>query len=940
MMGASCSYAAELDSLPSLESATTLVASVCQKDSQADVTPALASHLHVHPLNVHKGLGRYNVLQATAFSGWCALPLPALRQALSIAMSPKMSPDSVQSSANRAYLEFTLADAAGSIDAAGYARALTQRRMLVHDGLDNLRQVVPAARQAPSQRTVNPTSASVVLGDVRVQPLLAGLPASAGGWSNLTGYIHPVGRINDLLIDKGGTPTTRTMWAATDGGGIWKTTNGAGTWAAVHDFNGSLSIGKILRSPRNALEMYASTNPYGSHTYSPFGVLKSNDGGVTWSQLAQTNPASNNDWQYVTHLAIHPSGINGADVLLAATLGGAYESTDSGNTWRKLGPAYVSASFVGFHPANGNIRAYALNDGTLTLTTTGNWDQASVQTVLTGTARAYTKFAFAASDTSVVYAMASDVSGRTNLLRSVNSGANWTTLTPPSNFYFNNSYLYYTGGLWVDPTNANRIATFEGWVATTADVTTANATSGWQQSPIGWVDFHGAVADPDFNGTTNKIIYLMDDGGLYKFNDVDTLGGGTFLATGMTITETYSVSGRGGNIIFGAQDVGPRIYRNQLPTDASQRWRFLANPAQCNGCSWIGDGATTAVAHDNSLLLFGSRQYLDLIRSTDGGLTASSLCGVAPTRITEGRCGSNSNAAFIAPFVLDPNHSATMLAGGKSVWRSTNVANGLPAWSAIHTGTGAAVSAIAIAASDSNTLWVAYQDGTVYKSSNGLATAPAWSLVGTAPWGSKLKIFIDRNNANVVYLGLAGFTGDKLYKTDNGGTDWSAITGLPFASVMAMEQHPANPAWLYVGTAVGLFASQDGGATWSTSNEGPANVQIKDLSWYASSGSAAELLVASFGRGVWRATVNASAASTLDADADRVFAWAERNYAEVFTPAGSASQPLPGYRYRAYANGNFLAVNTAGAARLFYLGPLSGNAVVDLGDLAIWLSKL
>ena len=905
---------------PRLACAAAFVASRCAKDQAADLTAPLASYLGVHVLNVHKGLGRYNVLNGVASDSWCGLSDAALQQALSIALSPKKMHDPGKASANREYLTYTLADASGQIAPGGYAAALEQRRQLVHDEAAVLRQVARGA------------------GNGRVAPLLAGLPTSASGWTNLTSYIHPVGRINDVLIDKGGTTSTRTIWAATDGGGIWKTSNGGTTWSTVNDFNGSLSIGKIVRSPRNALDMYASTNPYGSHTYSPFGVLKSGDGGVTWTQLAQTNPAQHPDWEYVTHLAIHPAGVGGADVLLAATYNGAYQSVDSGATWTKLSRGNVTASQVGFHPLDGNRRAFALDDGTLTLTTDGNWSNASVQTILAGTNRAHAKFAFAASDPAVVYAMASDADGRTKLLKSTNSGAGWTVLTPPADFFFDNGYLYYTGGLWVDPTNANRIATVEGWAATTPNAGAATATSGWAQSPIGWVDFHGAVADPEFNGSSNKIIYLMDDGGLYRFNDVDTLSNGSFLATGMTITETYSVAGRGGNIIFGAQDVGPRVLRDELPDEATQRWRFVGNPAQCNGCSWIGDGATTAVAPDNRQLLYGSRQYLDLFRSTDGGVTGTALCGVAPTNLTDGRCSDNTNTAFIAPFVLDPNNPATMLAGGKSLWRSTNVATGTPVWHTLHTGVASAVGAIAVAATDSNSIWLAYQNGALYKTSNGLASAPTWTQVSNAPQGSKLKIFIDRSNANVVYLGMAGFSGNTLYVTRDGGTSWKAVTGLPSASVMAMEQHPANAAWLYVGTAVGLFASQDGGATWSTSNEGPANVQIRDLSWYASSGSTAELLVASFGRGVWRASVNAAAVSSVETDIDKVFAWAEKTYPTVFAPGGGASLAISGYRYRAYASGHFLAVSTPGTARLYYLGPLSNNTPLDLGLFSTWLA--
>ena len=79
------------------------------------------------------------------------------------------------------------------------------------------------------------------------------------------------------------------------------------------------------------------------------------------------------------------------------------------------------------------------------------------------------------------------------------------------------------------------------------------------------------------------------------------------------------------------------------------------------------------------------------------------------------------------------------------------------------------------------------------------------------------------------------------------------------------------------------------------------------------------------------------APSTRAADTDKVFAWAEKTYGTVFNPAGtSASQA--GYRFRAYAGGNYLAVNETGAARLLYLGPLSNNLVLDLGDLATFVT--
>lgn len=78
--------------------------------------------------------------------------------------------------------------------------------------------------------------------------------------------------------------------------------------------------------------------------------------------------------------------------------------------------------------------------------------------------------------------------------------------------------------------------------------------------------------------------------------------------------------------------------------------------------------------------------------------------------------------------------------------------------------------------------------------------------------------------------------------------------------------------------------------------------------------------------------------STLIADADKVFVWAEKTYASIFGRA-QATQTITGNRYRSYANGHFLAVNDTGTPRLYYLGSLSNNAVFDLGLLSGWLTQ-
>jgi hypothetical protein len=556
----------------------------------------------------------------------------------------------------------------------------------------------------------------------------------------------------------------------------------------------------------------------------------------------------------VYKLAIHPTDSN---TVLAATYGGAYITTNGGTDWTKIAAASTLARNVAIHPSNGNLRVIAMDNGTVKIATDGSTYNS--YTIASVTGSSYTRIALAPSDQNIMYALVYN-SGTTTLYRSSTGGTSWTVTPPQYSLY---GILYYTGGIWVDPTNANHMAVDEYWGAVTIDASVSSPV--WRKLCCGWVDFHGIVNDPGYNGSTNKKVYFFDDGGLYRWTDVDTVDtiAPAYLApNGTTITEAYSVAGRGGNMVLGAQDVGARFFMTAAG-DPTQKWRFTA--FSYSFTRLYGDGATTAADRTNTNTLYGSTQFLTLQRSLDGGSTAQLIC----QGITDVSCNPTStppqlesgNAAFIAPFVLDPNNQSRMLAGAASLWRSNDVSSGTPpTWTAIHTGVASVISAIAVAPTDSNVIWVAYQNGTVFKTANGTDATPSWTQVTNVPAGNKLRIYIDRTNASRVYIGLSGFFANRLVVTPDGGTTWSAVAGLPSASVFAIQQHPAVSSWLYAGTAVGLFASEDGGTTWSATNQGPANVQVRDLQWY--SDTPAVLLVGTFGRGIWRATLNSITAPT------------------------------------------------------------------------------
>ncbi len=72
---------------------------------------------------------------------------------------------------------------------------------------------------------------------------------------------------------------------------------------------------------------------------------------------------------------------------------------------------------------------------------------------------------------------------------------------------------------------------------------------------------------------------------------------------------------------------------------------------------------------------------------------------------------------------------------------------------------------------------------------------------------------------------------------------------------------------------------------------------------------------------------------------DCLFAWAEKNYPELFQPSGAASKTSGSYYYRYYSITNANLGVSSTDNHLYYLGSASRNALWDLGVWTTWASK-
>src|SRR6516165_6025163 len=110
-----------------------------------------------------------------------------------------------------------------------------------------------------------------------------------------------------------------------------KTDDDGKTWRALTDTQCSLAMGAIAIDPNNNRVIYAGTGEgptIGSSYLSGCGLLKSTDGGVTWTQMgASVFDPPNQEGARIWKIAI-----TGNTVMVASTFG-VFRSTDGGSTF-------------------------------------------------------------------------------------------------------------------------------------------------------------------------------------------------------------------------------------------------------------------------------------------------------------------------------------------------------------------------------------------------------------------------------------------------------------------------------------------------------------------------------------------------------------------------------------------------------------------------------
>jgi photosystem II stability/assembly factor-like uncharacterized protein len=718
-------------------------------------------------------------------------------------------------------------------------------------------------------------------------------PRQIRGTWQFAGPSNVGGRITDLVVDPS---DPGTVYVAAASGGLWKSTDAdradgrlSFQKAWPDDFAqgmGAVAIGSDGR-------VWAGTGEPqpggGSITFGGNGIFSSDDGGATWRKRGLENSGATGE------IVVDPTNPRRVFVAAAGSLfnpggdRGIYRSTNGGNSFRRvLAPEtpFAGGVDIAIHPSNPNriyaamwdhrrepdVRTYGgqgsglfrSDDGGDTWTRLSNVLTYSAGDSVNGVPLGLSRslylgrigVAIAPSNPNRLYVITTKTNGADGGFYVSNDGGDSFNASGPDAANRPGSqggFGWWFGRLWVDPANQNHVLV--------AGVDLRRSTDGgvtWNEDGFDELhaDQHALQWDPHRPGRA----YLGNDGGVYR-SDGNGVQGSWRKAVNEPYTQFYSIDvGERfpDRITGGAQDNGSlRSWQAQGP-GTTDNWNGY------NG----GDGEYTLIDPVDNDIFYGCSQYGNCARFNEGSAPLP-----ARRTISSGTVSQRRN--WLTPIAFDPNNSSVVYYGGNVLNRSVNrgdtwtqispadpvslpgtfepgrnipeINGPYPNWGTI--------TAIDIAKTASDTIYVGTDTGRLWKTDNG-GTSWTWFNSHGLPERWVTRVAIDPRDEATVYATFSGFRNGEdaanVYKTTNGGRTWKNISGnLPNAPINDVIVDVERET-VYAGGDVGVFYLKNGKKNWKPVGGGLPLAPVLDMRLHQPSGT---LFANTFGRSMFKLTL-------------------------------------------------------------------------------------
>ena len=639
------------------------------------------------------------------------------------------------------------------------------------------------------------------------------------------------GRVNCIAFDPN---DENIIWIGSPAGGLWKSVDGGNNWSTNTDNLPVMGVSHIAIDPTNTQKMYIVTgDAYANDTYS-IGILKSNDGGVSWNTTGLSYDVDQE--QTVNKVIINP---NYTDSLYAVTNSNIWISPDGGDNWQIVGSIgrWRDIEFKPNNPnilyaakqSSGNSNVYRSVDGG------ANWSL--INNGISGN-RYRPLIAVTEDNPEVIYALysSSDYSYH-GLYKSSDGGDNWVlqsdspnilgretdgTGTGGQSWYDlslgvarNNENLVYVGGI-------NLWKSDDGGVSWDIDGSSGNGSSYSYMH----VDQHAL----EFNPHTN-VAFAGNDGGLYKY--IENLNKWVDISDGLAISQFYNIGlskSNSNRLVAGAQDNGTEMLTNST-------WDAILG----------GDGMECAIDHYDDEIIYAEYQYGGLRKTYNGGNNWDNIKPV------------NYEGAWNTPYEMHATNSDLLVIGYDEVYRTTT---GGAVWDSIsfNVSNGQALRSIALAPSNEDYIYAAsYSKIKVTKDAG-----QSWTYIkpGLANYNIT-DIAVSTNDPDRVWVTFSDYDNTKkVYESNDAGSSWTNISGtnLPSLPVNCIVYQGGANDDLYIGTDVGVYYRNNNMTEWVPFNNGLPNVIVTELEINYNEGT---ISASTFGRGVWQSPLNTVSESSF-----------------------------------------------------------------------------
>lgn len=600
--------------------------------------------------------------------------------------------------------------------------------------------------------------------------------------------VNTDGSISDLPVENqsnGPSPRGLRKNAANN----WQPLNAETYWSANDDPNNAMVDEQVNIY---AFDVYNANTNIAYAAAETGGLFKTTDKGMSWIEIS-----IDRKFDALSAIAIDPTN---SDVVLIGNNNTIYKTTDGGITWKTvLNVSGLGVNAIEISPLDPSVALAATNKGIYRSSNTGgNWTS-----VLTS---ASTDLAINPKDATIVYAVLKNTG--LNFYECWKSTDKGQTFTKKVKGWATG----YTGGEALIGLTAAEPNTIYIAMLTNSNPILQKSTDGAEN----WKTI----------ATGKSNAFPMDNGqGFYDFVLLVSPTNANHVIVGTSSAYKSTDGGSTFKCLSGYCGGALRVHVDQQATKAigNESWissdggitystDFYTNTSYSringlNGGSWWGMGTGW-----NRDIIVGGLYH-------EGDLGYSEMYNNKTVRMG----GGESPTGYVNPF-YDQNTYCDDIGGWKLPTVLSNKLISIPDLSIYPNQSYAEMESSEVEWDPrcSSILYLG-KDNKFYKSTNNGASFTA--LFTATDAGAKIMQFeISRNNPNVMYVVQRDNTSGKIWKSTNGGNNWSALSAIPGASdderqYMAITMSATDDNVLWVGLKDGssankVFRSTDGGASW------------------------------------------------------------------------------------------------------------------------------